>query len=256
MKKILATFVSSVALVSAAFADGAANAYVSIDAPGAKNQGGVDFAVKGETDAVSVAVTPQPGWELTSSPVVVIPKGTAGKWSAKSFYGESGADGEICVPVTTISTNHIHAPKIAITLHVNHGNGNGVTGGNDAAAKDKDKDKDRGGVINIGASIKSLDPGLHRVLKVHDTCPGGKSNVHTEDKTDSDVAPDTFTWSWSVGGQSGTATESTLLVSGIQLPRGKYTVQVSLSATSSKCAACSASASASKDINIGNGVIK
>ena len=47
MKKILATFVSAIALVSAAFADGAANAYVSIDAPGASNQGGVDFAVKG-----------------------------------------------------------------------------------------------------------------------------------------------------------------------------------------------------------------
>lgn len=254
MKSLIVAAISSFALISAAFADGAANAYVSIDAPGAKNQGGVDFAVKGDTDAVSVAVTPQPGWELTSSPVVVIPKGTAGKWSARSFYGESGSDGEICVPATTVSTNHIHAPKIAITLHVNHGNGNGVTGGKDAAAKDKDKD--RGGVINIGASIKSLDPGLHRVLKVHDSCPGGKSNVHTEDKTDSDVAPDKFTWSWSVGGQSGTATGSTLLVSGIQLPRGKYTVSVTLKATSGSCAACTATTSASKDINIGNGVIK
>ena len=252
MKRILATFVSAVALVSAAFADGAANAYVSIDAPGARNQGGVDFAVKGDADAVSVAVTPQPGWELTSSPVVAIPKGTAGKWSAKSFYGESGADGEICVPTTTVSTNHIHAPKIAITLHVNHGNGNGAKGEDDVA----DKNKDRGGVINIGASIKSLDPGLHRILKVHDTCPGGKSNIHTEDKTDSDVAPDKFTWTWSVGGQSGTATGSTLLVSGIQLPRGKYTVKVTLTASSSVCSACSDSASASKDINIGNGVIK
>ena len=257
MNKFLATFVSLFALLAAsAMAGGAANAYVSIDAPGARNQGGVDFAVKGDTDAVSVVVKPQPGWELTSSPVVVIPKGTAGKWSARSFYGESGSDGEICVPTTTISTNHVHAPKIDISLKVNNGKGNGVTGGNDVAGKDKDKDKDRGGVINIGASIKSLEPGLHRVLKVHDTCPGGKSNVHSEDKTDIDIAPDTFTWTWSVGGQSGTAKGSSLLVSGIQLPRGKYTVKVTLEASSSQCRACSASASASKDINIGNGVIK
>ena len=249
MKKILATIVSSLALVSAAFADGAANAYVSVDAPGARNQGGVDFAVKGGADAVSVAVKPQPGWELTSSSVVVIPKGTAGKWSARSFYGESGAEGEICVPTTTISTNHVHAPKIDINLHVNHGNGATGAAGNG-------NDKDRGGVINIGASVKSFESGLHRILKVHETCPGGKSNVRTEDKTDIDVAPDKFIWTWSVGGQSGTATGTALFVSGIQLPRGKYTVEVKLVATSGKCSACSASASASKEINIGNGVIK
>ena len=255
MKSFIVAAISSVALVSAAVAGEAANAYVSIDAPGARNQGGVDFAVKGDAEAVSVAVKPQPGWELTSSPVVVIPKGTAGKWSAKSFYGESGSDGEICVPTTTISTNHVHAPKIDINLHVNHGNGNGakeaVSGNGNGNG-----DKERGGVINIGASLKSVDPGLHRILKVHDTCPGGKSNIHTEDKTDIDIAPDSFKWTWSVGGQSGTATGSALLVSGIQLPRGKYTVKVTLEASSSKCRACSASASASKDVNIGNGVIK
>jgi hypothetical protein len=250
MKKILASIVSSVALISAVFADGAANAYVSIDAPGASNQGGVDFAVKGGADAVSVAVKPQPGWELTSSPVVVIPKGTAGKWAAKSFYGESGSDGEICVPTTEVSEKHIHAPKISVTLHVNHGKGNGAI---ETAAKD---DKDRGGVINIGASMNVVESGLHHILTIKDSCPGGKSNVHTEEKADKQVSPDTFTWTWSVGGQSGTATGSTLLVSGIKLPRGKYTVNVTLKATSSTCAACSASASASKDINIGNGVIK
>jgi hypothetical protein len=258
MKSLIVAAFSSVALVSAAVAGEAANAYVSIDAPGAKNQGGVDFAVKGDTDAVSVAVKPQPGWELTSSPVVVIPKGTAGKWSARSFYGESGSDGEICVPTTSVSTNHVHAPKIDVNLHVNHGNGKV---GDDAVAKGNGNgngngDKDRGGIINIGASLKSFSPGLHRILKVHDTCPGGKSNVHTEDKTDIDIAPDTFKWTWSVGGQSGTAAGSALLVSGIQLPRGKYTVKVTLTATCSKCAACTATASASKEINIGNGVIK
>ena len=250
MKKILASIVSSIAFVSASFAGEAANAYVTIDAPGASNQGGVDFAVKDGGDAVSVAVKPQPGWELTSPSVVVIPKGSAGKWSAKSFYGESGSGGEICVPTTTVSTNHVHAPKIDINLHVNHGNGS-----KDVAGKGND-DKERGGVINVGASLKSFSPGLHRILTVHDTCPGGKSNVHTEDKTDIDVAPDTFKWTWSVGGQSGTATGSALLVSGIQLPRGKYTVKVTLTATCSKCAACTATASASKEINIGNGVIK
>jgi hypothetical protein len=186
---------------------------------------------------------------------VVIPKGTAGIWSVRSFYGESGSGGEICVPTTTVSTNHIHAPEIEINLHVNHGKGNGAK---DEASGDGNGngDKDRGGVINIGAALKSVDPGLHRILKVHDTCPGGKSNTHTEEKTDIDIAPDTFVWTWSVGGQSGTATGNALLVSGIQLPRGKYTVNVTLTATSSVCGACKASASASKEINIGNGVIK
>ena len=74
MKKILVSLASAVLVSSVAFADGAANAYVSIDAPGARNQGGVDFAVSGDANAVSVAVTPQPGWELTSSPVVVRPQ--------------------------------------------------------------------------------------------------------------------------------------------------------------------------------------
>ena len=256
MKSLIVAAFSSIAFVSASIAGEASNAYVSIDAPGASNQGGVDFAVKGGADAVSVAVKPQPGWELTSSPVVVIPKGSAGKWSAKSFYGESGSDGEICVPTSSISTNHIHAPKIDVNLHVNHGNGKVDA---NAAAKGNgngNDGKDRGGVINIGASLKSFEPGLHRILKVYDTCPGGKSNVHTEDKTDIDIAPDSFKWIWSVGGQSGTASGPALLVSGIQLPRGKYTVKVTLEASSSKCRACTASASATKDINIGNGVIK
>ena len=250
MKSLIVAAVSSIALASATFAGEAANAYVSIDAPGARNQGGVDFAVKGDTDAVSVAVKPQPGWELTSSSVVVIPKGTAGKWSARSFYGESGSDGEICVPTTTISTNHVHAPKIDISLKVNHGNGK-----TDVASKGNG-DKDRGDVINIGASMNIVEPGLHQILTIKDSCPGGKSNVHTEDKTDVKISPDTFTWTWSVGGQSGTATGSTLLVSGIQLPHGKHTVSVTLKATSSICPACSATDSASKAVNIGNGVIK
>ena len=244
-----ATLLSAVLLAGSALADGAANAYVSIDAPGASNQGGLDFAAAGGADAVSVAVTPQPGWVLTSSPVVTIPKGQAGTWSAKSFYGESGAGGEICVPTTSVSTNHISAPKIDVTLHVNHGNGaQSVVEGKD--------DKERGAVINIGASAKVLAAGLHRETTVHDSCPGGKSNRHSETKRDFSVNPDTYKWSWSVGGQSGTATGSTLLVSGIKLPRGKYTVSVSVSATSSRCPACGASASASKQINVGNGVIK
>ena len=186
---------------------------------------------------------------MASSPVVPIPKGQAGTWSAKSFYGESGAGGEICVPTTSVSTNHISAPKIDVTLHVNHGNGaQNVVEGKD--------DKERGAVINIGASAKVLAAGLHRETTVHDSCPGGKSNRHSETKRDFSVNPDTYKWSWSVGGQSGTATGSTLLVSGIKLPRGKYTVSVSVSATSSRCPACGASASASKQINVGNGVIK
>ncbi len=247
---LFATLLSTVILAGAvAMADGAANAYVSIDAPGASNQGGLDFAAASGAEAVSVTVTPQPGWVLTSSPVVTIPKGQAGTWSARSFYGESGAGGEICIPTTTVSTNHVSAPKIEVKLQVNHGHGN------DVADANKD-DKERGGVINIGASIKGLAPGLHRETTIHDTCPGGKSNRHSENKRDFSVNPDTYKWTWSVGGQSGTATGSTLLVSGIKLERGKYTVTVSVAASSSLCSACSASASASKEINIGNGVIK
>ena len=257
MKSLIVAAFSSVALVSAAVADGAANAYVSIDAPGASNQGGVDFAVKGDADAVSVAVKPQPGWELTSSPVVVIPKGSAGKWSAKSFYGESGSDGEICVPTTDVAEKHVHAPKISVSLHVNHGKGNGVTEETTGKGNGNgNADKDRGGVINIGASMNLVESGLHQIVTIKDSCPGGKSNVHTEDKEDKKISPDTYTWTWSVGGQSGTAKGTTLLVSGIQLPRGKYTVNVTLKATSGTCAACTATASASKNINIGNGVIK
>ena len=233
MKSLVVAAISSIMLVSASVAGEASNAYVSIDAPGASNQGGVDFAVKGDADAVSVAVKPQPG-----------------KWSAKSFYGESGSDGEICVPTTEVSEKHVHAPKVSVSLHVNHGKGNGAK---ETAAKD---DKDRGGVINIGASMNLVESGLHQILTIKDSCPGGKSNVHTEEKTDKKVSPDTYTWTWSVGGKSGTATGSTLLVSGIQLPRGKYTVSVTLKATSGSCAACTATASASKEINIGNGVIK
>ncbi len=253
MKRIIASIVSASALVSASvLADGAANAYVSIDAPGARNQGGVDFAVKDSGDAVSVAVKAQPGWELTSSPVVVIPKGSAGTWSAKSFYGESGSGGEICVPTSSISTNHIHGPKVKISLQVSHGNGSAKSAEGEVAANDKE----RGGIINIAAVITGVEPGLHRVLKVHDTCPGGKSNVHTEEANDIPIPLDNFKWSWSVGGQFGTSTDSALLVPGVKLSKGKYTVSVTLTATSSKCGSCNASASATREINIGNGVIK
>ena len=259
MKKLLpAILAATLVSVSGALADGAANAYVSIDAPGARNEGGVDFAVKNDKDSTIVTVKAQPGWTLTSSPVVEIPKGSAGSWSAKSFYGESSSSGEICVPTTSVTTNHLRAPEGSVKLFVNHGQGNGVTGGKDAAEKDKGNgngDKERGGVINIAASLQSLEPGVHRILKVHDTCPGGKSNVHTSDHTDIPVAPDTFSWSWSVGGQSGTSRDSSLLVSGVKLERGKYTVTVTLTATSSACPSCKLTSSASREINIGNGVI-
>ncbi len=277
MKSIRLAALISMVFATSVLADGAANAYVSIDAPGARNQGGVDFAVADGHDTVSVAVKAQPGWELTSSPVVVIPKGSAGSWSAKSFYGESGAGGEICIPTTTVSTNHVRAPKVDIKLQVNHGNGNGAKG---VAGKGNDKpgnpnkpgqpgnpdpgpgngngpgDKDRGGTINIAASVKSLEPGLHRILKVHDSCPGGKSNVRTEDRKDFPVTPDTFKWTWSIGGQSGASTGETLLVPGVTLPRGKYTLSVTLTVSSSACHACTDSATATREINIGNGVIK
>ena len=255
MKSIRLAALLSMVLAASALADGAANAYVAIAAPGASNQGGLDFAVAGGADSVSVAVKAQPGWELTSSPVVVIPKGSAGAWSARSFYGESGSGGEICVPTTTVSTNHIHAPKIAITLHVNHGNGNGAkaAAGNGNGNGDG---KDRGGVINIAAAVSKMEPGLHRIRTVHDSCPGGKSNVHSEDERDFPVAPDTFKWTWSVGGQSGTSSDSALLVSGIQLPRGKYTLSVTLTASSGACGQCAATATATREVNIGNGVIK
>ncbi len=285
MKSIrLAVFVS-VAFAISALADGAGNAYVSIDAPGARNQGGVDFAVPGGSDSVTIAVKPQPGWELTSSPVVVIPKGSAGSWSARSFYGESGAGGEICVPTTTVTTNHIRAPKVDIKLQVNHGNGNGVKNaggeikdilglsdnislsghGNGNGNGNKNPslpgnpgngDKERGGTINIGASVKNTEPGLHRVLTSHDTCPGGKSNVHTESRKDVAVMPNEYKWTWSVGDKSGTANGDTLLVSGISLPRGKYTLSVTVRASNSACGACSTTATASREINIGNGVVK
>ncbi len=254
MKKLLpAILAATLVSVSGALADDAANAYVSIDAPGARNEGGVDFAVKNDKDSTIVTVKAQPGWTLTSPTVVEIPKGSAGSWSAKSFYGESSSSGEICVPTTSVSTNHLRAPEGSVKLFVNHGQGNGAK---DSAKDNGNGDKERGGVINIGASIKGLAPGLHRVTATHDTCPGGKSNRHSENKRDFSVNPDTYKWTWSVGGQSGTATGSTLLVSGIKLERGKYTVTVSVAASSSLCSACSASASASKEINIGNGVIK
>ena len=253
MKKLLpAILAATLVSVSGALADGAANAYVSIDAPGARNEGGVDFAVKNDKDSTIVTVKAQPGWTLTSPTVVEIPKGSAGSWSAKSFYGESSSSGEICVPTTSVSTNHLRAPEGSVKLFVNHGQGNGAK---DSAKGNGNGDKERGGVINIAASLQSLEPGVHRILKVHDTCPGGKSNVHTSDHTDIPVAPDTFSWSWSVGGQSGTSRDSSLLVSGVKLERGKYTVTVTLTATSSACPSCKLTSSASREINIGNGVI-
>ena len=252
MKSICLAALVTAAFAATALADGAANAYVAIEAPGARNKGGLDFAVSGGADSVSASVKAQPGWELTSSPVVNIPKGSAGTWSAKSFYGESDAGGEICVPTTTVSTNHVHAPKLSVTLHVNHGNGaKAETAGNGNGGN-----KERGGIINIAAGIGKMDPGLHRIRTVHDSCPGGKSNIHTEDERDLPVAPDTFKWTWSVGGQSGTSSDPALIVSGVQLPRGKYTLSVTLAASSRACPACTATATASKEINIGNGVIQ
>ena len=110
--------------------------------------------------------------------------------------------------------------------------------------------------LNIGASAKVLAAGLHRETTVHDSCPGGKSNRHSETKRDFSVNPDTYKWSWSVGGQSGTSSDSALLVSGIQLPRGKYTLSVTLTASSGACGQCAATATATREVNIGNGVIK
>lgn len=251
MKKTLLPVIAAfVSVAGFAMADGAGNAYVAVDAPGAKRQGGLDFAAKGNGDTTVVAVKAQPGWVLTSSPVQSIPKGSAGKWSARSFYGESNAEGEICIPTINVSTNHVKAPKAEVKLQVNEGNTH--SGEKPETLKN---DKDRGGIINIGASIHSLTPGLHRVITVTDSCPGGQSNKHSEEKKDISVKPDTYQWSWSVGGQSGTSNGETLLVGGIKLARGKYTVTVSVTASSSTCPACRYSGSASREINIGNGVI-
>ena len=233
----------------AAFADSAANAYVSISAQEARNTGGLDFAVGG-IDPVVVTVTAQPGWVLTSPSTLSIPEGTAGSWAARSFYGESGAGGEICIPRTSSTTNHIAAPKLGVKLHVDHGNGK------DAVAGKPDDDRERGGVINIRASADRIVAGRHQVVTIHETCPGGKSNERTKTSAEIAINPDEFLWEWSVGGQSGTAKGQNLVVTGIRLSRGKYTVSVTLTATSSVCSACRASATETKAVNIGNGVIK
>ncbi len=232
-----------------ALADAAANAYVTVEAKEARAVNGLDFATGGE-DPVVVTVSAQPGWVLTSPSSLTIPKGEAGAWSARSFYGESGAGGEICIPRSSVSTNHLSAPKVDISLHVDSGN---RASGDD---KDSGGDKERGGVINIRAAPKGIVAGRHRIVTAHDTCPGGKSNEHSETNVEELVQPDSFVWEWSVGGQSGRAEGQSLVVTGIRLPHGKHTVSVTLTVSNSACSACRASATAKKDVNIGNGVIK
>ncbi len=252
MKRSITLVVAAAFVGSVALADSAANAYVTVAAPGAKTAGGVDFATSASGDSVMVEVKANPGWVLTSPSTLVIPKGQAGAWSARSFYGESDSGGEICIPQTTTTSNHVKPPRGEVKLQVNHGNNNP---GASAGAGAGHGDKDRGGVINIGASLFKDSAGLHRVVTAHDSCPGGKSNKHTEESGDEAVLPDTFAWTWSVGDVSGSSREETLLVSGVVLPRGKYTVTVTLSASSSTCPSCKLSATATREINIGNGVI-
>ena len=191
---LLAAFALAVGLST--LADTAANAYVKISASGAKAANGLDFATGGE-DPVTVFVSAQPGWVLTSPSTLTIPQGQAGRWSARSFYGESDAGGEICIPRTSVATNHLAAPKFDISLHVDSGN---RTSGADGSAGN---DRERGGVVNIRASMGGLVPGRHLLTTVHDTCPGGESNEHSETKAEVSVPPDPFVWEWSAGGQSG-----------------------------------------------------
>lgn len=250
MKKMfLPVVVAVVSVAGLAVADGAGNAYVSVDAPGARQQGGLDFAAEGNGDTTVVAVKAQPGWVLTSPAVQSIPKGSAGKWSARSFYGESSAGGEICIPTVNVSTNHVKSPSAELKIQVNEGNNH------PGEKNDKGGDKERGGVINIAGSLHSLVPGLHRVTTVTDTCPGGESNKHSEDKKDVSVTPDTYKWSWSVGGQSGTSDKEVLLATDIKLPHGKYTITVSVVASSRVCPSCRYSGTATRAWNVGNGVI-
>ena len=233
----------------AAFAESAANAYVTINAAKARTAGGLDFATGGP-DPVVVTVTAQPGWVLTSPSTLTIPEGTAGIWSARSFYGESGAGGEICIPRSTSSTNHVAAPKLDIKLHVDQGNGKGTVAGKPG------DDRERGGIVNIHASANGIVAGRHQVVTIHESCPGGKSNVRTKTSAEIAVRPDDYLWEWSVGDQSGSARGESLAVTGVRLPHGKYTVSVTLTVSCSSCPACRASATETKSVNIGNGVIK
>ena len=117
-------------------------------------------------------------------------------------------------------------------------------------------DRERGGIVNIHASANGIVAGRHQVVTIHESCPGGKSNVRTKTSAEIAVRPDDYLWEWSVGDQSGSARGESLAVTGVRLPHGKYTVSVTLTVSCSSCPACRASATETKSVNIGNGVIK
>lgn len=276
MKKILFPFAITSAIFAGAmaFADDAANAYVSVKGPKVKTTGGVDFAVDSNSDSVTVSVEAQPGWVLTSPAVQNIPKGQAGQWKAKSFYGESDAGGEICIPTETITTNHISAPHFSVTLnyscvpvgekgnngtqgnigvgqgneHVgegNNGNGKGIPGNEPEHNK-----KDRDAKLSFTAAAADEKGGHHKVVIIRETCPGGKSNKKTRDNKDITTTPDDYAWSWSCGPHSGTGKGKSLVVGPLDLPAGKYELSVTLTAKCSECGQCVYSKTSKKNLNV------
>lgn len=218
------TLTSTVFAVAMAFADGAENAYVSVEAPNAKATSGVDFAVDGKSESVNVGVTAQPGWNLTTPSVQNISKGQAGNWKATSIFGESEADGEICIPTETITTNHISAPHFSIALNyttvsVNRNNGNngnvGVGQGNEHVGEGnngnckgipgvgQNKKDGKGVKLTFAAVANDCRGGRHKEVIVRESCPGSKSNKITRDSGNVTTIPDIYEWEWSCGAYSG-----------------------------------------------------
>lgn len=277
MKTFIFPFAVTTAILASGllFADEAANAYVTVSAPKAKASSGVDFAIDGKGDSVSVGIKAQPGWVLTSPSVQNIPKGQAGYWKAKSFYGESDGEGEICIPVESVSTNHVSAPHFPLHVNVsciqNNGNGNngnngniGVGQGNEHVGEgnngngkgipgndpSKNGKKGNGAVLSFTSDPGNLTNGRHKIVIDRESCPGGKTNKKTHETNNSEIVPDIYQWSWSCGPHSGTETGESIAVGPLNLDAGKYTLAVTLTVKSSICPACTYTKTQTRNLNV------
>lgn len=221
--------------VSSARADRAENAFVAVRAVGAdvERKGGRNFTANEDCE---VEIAAHPGWVLLTPSRVRVTKNQSPRYRVRSVSNEDEGEGDVERIEVEQILHHEDDPTVLAQVSVG--------GPYVYAAPDEGMD-----VVLSGTAAAT--PGTH-VIETRTTVYKNGAVVSTRSSI-SDPFPlelDQWSWEWSLGPENGTTNVQSFSTAPVFLTHGTYTARGKVSGSSSQCAACTKTDTASTNFPV------
>ena len=230
-----ATMLLFVAIAPSARADRAENAFVAVRAVGAdvERKGGRNFTANEDCE---VEIAAHPGWVLLTPSRVRVTKNQSPRYRVRSVSNEDEGEGDVERIEVEQILHHEDDPTVLAQVSVG--------GPYVYAAPDEGMD-----VVLSGTAAAT--PGTH-VIETRTTVYKNGAVVSTRSSI-SDPFPlelDQWSWEWSLGPENGTTNVQSFSTAPVFLTHGTYTARGKVSGSSSQCAACTKTDTASTNFPV------